>query len=318
MRAEELRVDELLQVPGPDQARGAARSCSQRRGMAWDDAAFVGDDLADLQVMRRVGLPIAVANAVPEIRAVADVRDRARRAATGPCGEVVEALLKARGAWPEMLERYFTEPGSRGLPDAGALVELGRRVLRLEAAAVGRRRRPAGRAVRRAVRAAGRRQRAGHRLRCRKIGAGRPKDRGDAHVDRHARQLPASDRLAARRPRHRRRATTSRSCSARAASRRTCSAWSARSSGLACRSSPSPASRTRRWRGWPRWCSTARWPRRPAPTIWRPRRAPPPRSRWATRWRWRCSSSRGFGGRISRRCTPAAASDGGCSSGCAT
>jgi len=107
MRAEELQVDELLQVPGPAklEALGELRS---RRGLAWEDLAYVGDDLADLQVMRRVGLPIAVANAVPEIRAVADC------VTTSPGGhgavrEIVEALLKARGVWPEMLERYFTE-----------------------------------------------------------------------------------------------------------------------------------------------------------------------------------------------------------------
>ena len=107
MRAEELQVDELLQVPGPAklEALGAVR---ERRGLAWEDVAYVGDDLADLQVMRRVGLPVAVANAVSEIRAVANY------VTTTPGGhgavrEIVEALLKARGVWPEMLERYFTE-----------------------------------------------------------------------------------------------------------------------------------------------------------------------------------------------------------------
>src|SRR5918992_214586 len=50
MRAEELQVDEVLQVAGPAklEALGEMRS---RRGLAWDEMAFVGDDLADLQVM---------------------------------------------------------------------------------------------------------------------------------------------------------------------------------------------------------------------------------------------------------------------------
>jgi 3-deoxy-D-manno-octulosonate 8-phosphate phosphatase (KDO 8-P phosphatase) len=107
MRAEELQVDEVLQVPGPSklEALGEVRS---RRGLAWEDVAYVGDDLADLQVMRRVGLPIAVANAVTEIRAVADCVTTAP-GGHGAVREIVEALLKARGVWPEMLERYFTE-----------------------------------------------------------------------------------------------------------------------------------------------------------------------------------------------------------------
>jgi 3-deoxy-D-manno-octulosonate 8-phosphate phosphatase (KDO 8-P phosphatase) len=107
MRAEELEVDEVLQVSGPAKLEvlGAVRA---RRGLAWEDVAYVGDDLADLQVMRRVGLPIAVANAVSEIRAVAD-GVTSTPGGHGAVREIVEALLKARGVWPEMLERYFTE-----------------------------------------------------------------------------------------------------------------------------------------------------------------------------------------------------------------
>jgi 3-deoxy-D-manno-octulosonate 8-phosphate phosphatase (KDO 8-P phosphatase) len=111
MRAEELQVDEVLQVAGPAklEALGEVRS---RRGLAWEAVAFAGDDLADLPVMRRVGLPIAVANAVSEIRAVADCVTTAP-GGHGAVREIVEALLKARGVWPEMLERYFTERPKR-------------------------------------------------------------------------------------------------------------------------------------------------------------------------------------------------------------
>ena len=107
MRAEELRVDELLQVPGPAKLE-ALEEVRSRRGLAWEDVAYVGDDLADLQVMRRVGLPIAVANAVPDIRAVANAVTSAP-GGHGAVREIVDALLRARGVWPEMLERYFTE-----------------------------------------------------------------------------------------------------------------------------------------------------------------------------------------------------------------
>ena len=107
-RARELKVEEVLQVPGPRKLE-AFGALLERRGIAWEDAAFVGDDLADLQVMRRVGLPIAVANAVPEVKAVAVLVTRAA-GGHGAVREVVEALLKASGRWPELLERYFTEP----------------------------------------------------------------------------------------------------------------------------------------------------------------------------------------------------------------
>ena len=107
MRAKELEVDEVLQVPGPAKLEALGEVLS-RRSLAWENVAYVGDDLADLQVMRRAGLPIAVANAVTEIRAVAE-HVTAARGGHGAVREIVEALLKARGVWPEMLERYFTE-----------------------------------------------------------------------------------------------------------------------------------------------------------------------------------------------------------------
>ena len=85
-----------------------------RRRIGWEDTAFVGDDLADLQVLRRVGLPIAVANAVEEVKAVAAYVTRAA-GGHGAVREVVEMLLKARGRWTELLERYFTEQAIRAV-----------------------------------------------------------------------------------------------------------------------------------------------------------------------------------------------------------
>jgi 3-deoxy-D-manno-octulosonate 8-phosphate phosphatase (KDO 8-P phosphatase) len=111
LRARELRVDELLQVAGPTKLE-AFSGVLEARGIAWEDAAYVGDDLADLTVMRRVGLPIAVANAVSEIKAVAAHVTRAA-GGHGAVREVVETLLRARGEWSGILERYFTEPVAR-------------------------------------------------------------------------------------------------------------------------------------------------------------------------------------------------------------
>jgi 3-deoxy-D-manno-octulosonate 8-phosphate phosphatase (KDO 8-P phosphatase) len=107
LRAAELRVEELLQVPGPRKA-AAFEQVLQRRGIGWEDAAFVGDDLADLPILRRVGLPMAVANAVAEVKQVAAFVTHAA-GGHGAVREVVEALLRARGEWPDILERYFAE-----------------------------------------------------------------------------------------------------------------------------------------------------------------------------------------------------------------
>lgn len=110
VRARELHVEEVLQVPGPNKLEAVSELLA-RRGIAWEDMAFVGDDLADLRILRRVGLPIAVANAVGEVKAVAAFVTRAT-GGHGAAREVIETLLKARGLWPELLERYFSEPAA--------------------------------------------------------------------------------------------------------------------------------------------------------------------------------------------------------------
>lgn len=40
------------------------------RGIGWHEVAYIGDDVVDLPVLRRVGLPLAVKNAQPEVRAI--------------------------------------------------------------------------------------------------------------------------------------------------------------------------------------------------------------------------------------------------------
>jgi 3-deoxy-D-manno-octulosonate 8-phosphate phosphatase (KDO 8-P phosphatase) len=107
LRAAELRVEELLQVPGPRKA-AAFEQVLERLSIGWDEVAFAGDDLADLPILRRVGLPIAVANAVTEVKQVAAYVTRAS-GGHGAVREIVETLLRARGEWSDILERYFTE-----------------------------------------------------------------------------------------------------------------------------------------------------------------------------------------------------------------
>jgi len=74
-------------------------------GTGADDTAFIGDDLPDIPLMRRIGLPIAVADAHELVRDCADWVTSAP-GGRGAVREVCDALLKARGEWEKMLERY--------------------------------------------------------------------------------------------------------------------------------------------------------------------------------------------------------------------
>jgi len=69
-----------------------------------DEVAFLGDDLPDLTVMRRVGLAVAVGNAAPEVKQIAHYTT-ARNGGKGAARELVELILKSKGSWEEMIDK---------------------------------------------------------------------------------------------------------------------------------------------------------------------------------------------------------------------
>jgi 3-deoxy-D-manno-octulosonate 8-phosphate phosphatase (KDO 8-P phosphatase) len=78
---------------------------TRRHGLTDAAAAFIGDDLVDLPLLRRVGLAIAVADAAPEVRAAAHYVTAAP-GGRGAVREVIRLILDAQGRWGEVLERF--------------------------------------------------------------------------------------------------------------------------------------------------------------------------------------------------------------------
>ena len=78
----------------------------ERHGVAPEETAVMGDDLAELPLMRRAGVGIAVADACPDVRRNADWVTRAT-GGHGAVREVAEAILKAKGLWAKLLEKYL-------------------------------------------------------------------------------------------------------------------------------------------------------------------------------------------------------------------
>jgi 3-deoxy-D-manno-octulosonate 8-phosphate phosphatase (KDO 8-P phosphatase) len=74
---------------------------------------MLADDLPDLPVFSRVGLPAAVSDAQPEI-AEAAVWQTRNRGGHGAAREFCRVLLEARGQWDEVVEGYVEERGGRG------------------------------------------------------------------------------------------------------------------------------------------------------------------------------------------------------------
>lgn len=107
LRAAELEVDDLVQDAGARKLP-AFRGILEREGIDAADAAFVGDDFPDLGVLRVVGLPVAVGNAAPEVKAVA-LLQLEKTGGYGAVREFCEVLLRARGQWAPICERYVAE-----------------------------------------------------------------------------------------------------------------------------------------------------------------------------------------------------------------
>jgi len=106
LRAHELGVDEVVQ---DHHARKviSLREIAQRRGVAMEEIAFVGDDLPDVGVLRIVGLPVTVANASADAIQAAQFR-LTRPGGAGAVREFAEGLLEARGAWRDAVEWYVS------------------------------------------------------------------------------------------------------------------------------------------------------------------------------------------------------------------
>ncbi|HVS03927.1 MAG TPA: HAD hydrolase family protein [Thermoanaerobaculia bacterium] len=99
-RARDLGVDDL--VLGRNDKGPAFAELLARHQLAAEAVAAIGDDLQDLPILLRCGLSFAPADAVAEVRgAVHHVL--ASPAGRGAVREMVETLLRARGAWDDLL-----------------------------------------------------------------------------------------------------------------------------------------------------------------------------------------------------------------------
>jgi 3-deoxy-D-manno-octulosonate 8-phosphate phosphatase (KDO 8-P phosphatase) len=101
-RAKEMRMDYVymkiaLKIPTYEEIL-------RKAGVADSAVAYVGDDLPDLPIMNRVGLAVAVGDAVPEVKHAAHFTTRAL-AGHGAIREAIELILKAKGVWEEMIDK---------------------------------------------------------------------------------------------------------------------------------------------------------------------------------------------------------------------
>ena len=106
-RAEELNFDEIYQ--GFFWKEKALENILEKYQFAEEEIAFVGDDILDLPVLLRVGLPIAVQNARPEVRNQCYYTSNAY-GGHGAIREIVDWLLDLRNERQVIID-YYTNSG---------------------------------------------------------------------------------------------------------------------------------------------------------------------------------------------------------------
>lgn len=92
-RANELGI-EFVRTSSPDKVRDLDEIVGHL-GLSLDEVAFVGDDIGDIDVMKKVGFAVAVADAVEETKSSASYITKAR-GGRGAVREVIDMLLAKR------------------------------------------------------------------------------------------------------------------------------------------------------------------------------------------------------------------------------
>ena len=103
-RCKNLGIEHIFD--GADDKAAILDLILDRTGVSAEQVAFIGDDLPDLALMKKVGLSIAVADAHKTVLKNADMVTSAK-GGNGAVREVCEAILKAQGFWENILERFL-------------------------------------------------------------------------------------------------------------------------------------------------------------------------------------------------------------------
>ena len=104
LRARDLKIDFLFQ--GADNKSEVLDKILAQSGLREEEVAYLGDDVIDLPIMRRCGLAIAVANARPQVKAMAHW-ETPSHGGHGAARDAVEYILAAQGSLDKVIETYI-------------------------------------------------------------------------------------------------------------------------------------------------------------------------------------------------------------------
>src|ERR1700680_2061292 len=114
LRARDLKLEFVYQ--GIQDKLTVFEEILRRAALDASEAAYVGDDVIDLPVMRNCGLAIAVANARAEVKAEAHYVT-VHAGGDGALRDATEYILKAQGKWKRVVSEYICERRPRKTSD---------------------------------------------------------------------------------------------------------------------------------------------------------------------------------------------------------
>ncbi len=106
LRAEILGIKYVYQ--GNVDKRAAYQDLRLLLALTDAEIAYVGDDLPDLPLLQQVGLPIAVANARPIIKAQAAWQTQSH-GGQGAVREACELIMQAQGNWEKTIHEFYAK-----------------------------------------------------------------------------------------------------------------------------------------------------------------------------------------------------------------
>jgi len=107
-RAKELELEGLYMDHKNKLA--AFQDLMNRYNLREHQIAYIGDDLVDIPVLKKVGLGICPSDAVKEVKRTVHFVTRTSGGA-GCLREVVELILQSQGKWSNILRKYYQYTG---------------------------------------------------------------------------------------------------------------------------------------------------------------------------------------------------------------
>ena len=103
-RAAELEFDFLCE--GEKDKSAAFEVLLKEFNLKDEECLYIGDDVVDIPILRRVGMAVTVADAPEYMDEYCDFRT-SRKGGEGAVREVIEILLKEKGQWEDLLRKYI-------------------------------------------------------------------------------------------------------------------------------------------------------------------------------------------------------------------